>query len=97
MAITWIAGNKLLTFISNSNPDMPGITRSERRISGFWWRISRNAECPSSAHRTEYPNDSRTSDIEVRIHSLSSTTRTDFPLGSKTHLGTRLIWELVRV
>ena len=56
--ITGIAGNRQRTTERNSNPDMPGMLRSERIISGISFRISINAESPSSATRTEYQSQS---------------------------------------
>jgi hypothetical protein len=75
MAITGIAGNRERTTESNSNPDMPGMLRSERRISGISVRNSRSAENPSWAHRTRYPISASVSDIDDLIVGSSSTMR----------------------
>jgi len=80
VAITMIAGKRHLTWDRSSRPDMPGIVRSDMRISGLSWRIAFNAEFPSSAERTEYPNSVSTSEIDVRILCWSSTTRTLLPM-----------------
>ena len=53
IAITLIEGKRRRTTESNSKPDMPGMLRSERMISGTSFRISTSAENPSWADRTE--------------------------------------------
>ncbi len=75
MAIVWIPGNWLRIVDSNSKPDIPGMLRSVRMMSGISCRISCNAENPSEAVRTRYPISMRTCDIDVLIEGSSSTMR----------------------
>jgi len=73
MAIERISGNLRRTTESNSKPDMPGMFKSEIRISGTCNRISRNAEKPSSAVRVLKPSSASACDNELRIEGSSST------------------------
>lgn len=73
MAIVRIAGNRRRTTESNSKPDIFGILRSERSNSGTSFRISRNAEKPSSAERARYPLSVSASDSDNRTVGSSST------------------------
>ncbi len=66
IAITRIPGNRRRTTERNSKPDMPGMFRSERMMSGISCRISDKAEKPSSAERTLYPNSVKMCDSDIR-------------------------------
>src|ERR1035438_1444484 len=73
MAMVWTEGNRRRTTESSSKPDMRGMLRSERTMSGISVRISANAEKPSSAVRTQYPISVSKHDNDVRIEDSSST------------------------
>ena len=73
MAITRTIGNWRRMRGSNSEPDMPGMLRSDSRISGTSSLISTRAAKPSAAHRTRCPSILRISAREVRTNSSSST------------------------
>src|ERR1017187_2530669 len=74
IATVRIIGNLRRTTDSNSKPDIPGILRSDKRISGTPpWCISANAENPWPALRTPYPISVSTWEREIRIEDSSST------------------------
>jgi hypothetical protein len=68
-------GNRRRTTESSSKPDIPGIFRSERIMSGISFLMASNAEKPFGATRTAYPRAVNMIDRFPQIDASSSTTR----------------------
>src|SRR5438105_13629136 len=77
IAITEIWGKRRRSTERNSNPDILGIFRSERTMSGRVRLSCKRASKPSSAMEVSYPSASRTIARLLRILDSSSTIRTD--------------------
>jgi len=87
MAIARIEGNWRRTMLSSSKPDMPGICRSETRISGTSRWIWANADKPSAAVRTVYPFLARICDSTIRVDDASLTRSRLAAVFGVLHLG----------